>query len=69
MIIMTLNYINSHNYYTGIKKWKLKNVDWNTYQMEIDKNIESTSWTNTNNIEEKIKLFTNLIINTALNIF
>jgi len=46
-----------------------KNVDWNTFQMEIDKNIESTSWTNNDNIEDTIKLFTNLIINTASDVF
>jgi len=41
-----------------------------TYKTEIDKNIDLESWTiNTKNIEDKIKLFTNLIINTACDIF
>ena len=37
--------------------------------MEIDKNIDSTPWTYTNNVEDKIKLFTDLIINTASDVF
>jgi exonuclease III len=68
-IIMTLNHTNSHNHYTRKKKWKLKNVDWNIYQTEIDKNIDSTLWTYTNNVEDKIKLFTDLIMNTASDVF
>ncbi|KAE9521571.1 hypothetical protein AGLY_018035 [Aphis glycines] len=68
-IIMTLNHTNSHNHYTRKRKWKLKNVDRNIYQTEIDKNIDSTPWTYTNNVEDKIKLFTDLIINTASDVF
>ena len=66
---MTLNHTNSHNHYTRKKKWKLKNVDWNIYQTEIDKNIDSTPWTYTNNVEDKTKLFTDIIINTASDVF
>jgi len=68
-IIMTLNHTNPQNHYTRGKKWKLKNVNWNTYQTEMDKNIVLTSWSNTNNIEDNIKLFTNLFITTASDIF
>jgi len=38
-------------------------------KQKLIKNIELTSWTNTNNIEDNIKLFTNLIINTVSDVF
>lgn len=41
---------------------EIKNDDWSTYQKQIDKNIELTSWTNIIKIENNIQLFNNLII-------
>lgn len=55
---MTLNLINPYNNYTGTKNGNKKNFDWKTYQTEIYKNILLTSWTNTNNIEDNIKITT-----------
>jgi len=70
-IKLTLKYTDSGNRHTRSLKWKLTNIKWDTYQTEIEKNILNYdfSFSNNNNVEDNTEKLSNLIYNTASNIF
>ncbi|KAL4104307.1 hypothetical protein QTP88_019608 [Uroleucon formosanum] len=63
--------IDCEDYETFYLKWKLTNINWDTYQTEIEKNIlnHDFSFSNNNNVEDNMEKLSNLIYNTTSNIF
>ncbi|KAE9528885.1 hypothetical protein AGLY_012460 [Aphis glycines] len=70
-IKLTLKYTNPDEKHSRSLKWRLKNANWDTYQIEIEKNIinHSLSFSNNNDVEDTMEELSNLIYNTASNIF
>ncbi|KAE9525443.1 hypothetical protein AGLY_014243 [Aphis glycines] len=70
-IKLTLKYTNPDEKHSRSLKWRLKNANWDTYQTEIEKNIinHSLSFSNNNDVEDTMEELSNLIYNTASNIF
>lgn len=70
-IKLSLKYTNSVVKHTHSLKWKLTNINWNTYQTEIENKILNYvfSFSNNINVEDNIEKLSNLIYSTASNIF
>lgn len=70
-IKLTLKYTNPYEQHTRSLKWKLTNVNWDTYKAEIEKNINNLpiSFPKNNNVENTTEILSSLIHNTDSNIF